>query len=55
MPTVFERRRLATTAEMAALVASFDAPGLDLDKAEVSEQTFSEPIDEASDIDRRYS
>jgi len=25
MPTVFERRRLATTAKMAALVASFDA------------------------------
>ena len=37
MPTVFERRRLATTAEIAALVASFDAAGLDLDKAEVSE------------------
>jgi hypothetical protein len=37
MPVVFERRRQATPAETAALIASFDAAGLELEEAEVSE------------------
>jgi len=37
MAAVFERRRRATSAETAALIASFDATGLDLEEAQVSE------------------
>lgn len=36
---MFERRRQATPAETAALIASFDAVGLDLEQAEVSHLT----------------